>query len=58
METIDKDKFCNYGIILFFYISAKSVPFNIRFLSDLHESDEEDEVVQNGFRLSYTLKSC
>jgi len=39
-------------------VCSKSYPFNIRFLSDLHESDAEDGVVQKGFRLSYFLRSC
>merc|ERR1711976_50925 len=39
-------------------VCSMSVPFNIRFLSDLYETDAEDEVLQNGFRLSYTLRSC
>ena len=38
--------------------AAKSVPFNIRFLSDLYESDAEETKYPNGFRLSYTMKSC
>lgn len=39
-------------------VCSKSVPFNIRFLSDLYETDAEKALNQNGFRLSYTLKSC
>ena len=38
--------------------AAKSVPFNIRFLSDLYETDKEKGKYPNGFRLSYTMKSC
>ena len=41
-----------------FFFAAKSVPFNIRFLSDLYETDAEKAVNLNGFRLSYTMKSC
>merc|ERR1711971_183224 len=39
-------------------VCSKSVPFNIRFLSDLYETDAEKAVNLNGFRLSYTMKSC
>jgi len=39
-------------------VCSKSVPFNIRFLSDLYESDAEDAKLPNGFRLAYILKSC
>merc|ERR1711971_124357 len=39
-------------------VCSRSVPFNIRFLSDLYESDTEKAVNQNGFRLSYTLMGC
>ena len=41
-----------------FEISARSVPFNIRFLSDLYENGNEQKVTNNGFRLVYTMKSC
>ena len=41
-----------------FLISAKSVPFHIRFLSDLYEVIAEAGVTPNGFRLAYTLMGC
>ena len=40
------------------FVSAKKVPFNIRFLSDLYESDKEVPKTPNGFRLAYILKGC
>ena len=39
-------------------VLAKKVPFNIRFLSDLYESDKEVPKTPNGFRLAYILKGC
>ena len=40
------------------FVPAKKVPFNIRFLSDLYESDKEVPKTPNGFRLAYILKGC
>ena len=39
-------------------VCSKSVPFNIRFLSDLFETITEMAKTPNGFRLAYTLKGC
>ena len=39
-------------------ICSKSVPFNIRFLSDLYESNTEQVKTPNGFRLAYVLMGC
>ena len=47
-----------YLINLSWFFSAKSVPFNIRFLSDLYEGNTEMAKTQNGFRLSYTMMAC
>ena len=40
------------------FFPAKKVPFNIRFLSDLYETDKEKAVTPNGFKLAYILKGC
>ena len=39
-------------------VCSRSVPFHIRFLSDLYETNDEMGATPNGFRLAYILKGC